>query len=107
MAEYVPDHSGVGQFLRSRQMQEMLLAVANRIKDEAITRSPVGEETREREVHYRDSFHTAVVERGGATGDRAEAQCWNDSPQASFVEWGRYGVEPYHTLLRASAEVRL
>jgi Bacteriophage HK97-gp10, putative tail-component len=107
--KYVPDRAGVDRFLRSVQMQEALLKVAELVKDEAVRRAPVGNETgKDKEPgRYRDSFHTAVAERGGTKGDRAEASVYNDAPEASFVEFGRHGHEPYHTLLRAAAEVRI
>jgi hypothetical protein len=44
---------------------------------------------------------------GGATSDRVEAVVYNDAPEAVQVEYGHRGAEPYHTLLRAAAEMRL
>jgi Bacteriophage HK97-gp10, putative tail-component len=108
-AKYVPNHAGSGEMLRSRMMQDAMLGVADRIKEDAVRRAPVGTETGKGHEpgRYRDSFYTEVTERGGATGDRAEASVYNTAPEASFVEYGRHGVEPYHTLLRAASEVQV
>lgn len=105
MSDYNPDHAGIAEFLRSEGMQRMVASVADRIKDRAEATAPVGEPFEDKHPgRYKASFHVRVHAHGGATGDRAEAIVYNDSPDAVWVEYGHRGREPYHTLLRAAME---
>ncbi len=106
-ARYDPDHQGFGRFLRSPQMMAGMLAVGELIKAGAEAIAPVGGSDDPHRGRYKASFHVRARRRGGATRDRAEAIVWNDSPEAMWVEYGSYGDEPYHILLRAATEVRL
>lgn len=100
-AEFRPDHAGVGEMLNSQMMQSAMLLVAEGIRTRAEATSPVDEHSTH-PGRYRASWHTRVHSHGGATYDRAEAVVYNDSPEAPFVEWGHWGLEPEHVLARAA-----
>lgn len=105
MSDYNPDHTGMAEFLQSGMMQRMVGEVADKIRDRAMAMAPVGNPIDdEHPGRYKASFHVLVHARGGATGDRAEAIVYNDSPEAIWVEFGHQGREPYHILLRAATE---
>lgn len=101
-ATFKPDHRGVGEMLRSDFMQKVMLLHAYQIKMRAIALAPVAKEGSPHPGRYKESFHTKVHSRGGATKDRAEAIVYNDAPEAIFVEKGHRGREPYHILTRAA-----
>jgi hypothetical protein len=108
VSSYDPDHEGIGRFLRSQDMQDMVRGVAELIRDRAIGLSPVGNPAEDEHAgRYIASWHVRVHDRGGATGDRAEAEVYNDSPEAFWVEFGHRGREPYSVLRRAAYEVRV
>jgi hypothetical protein len=91
--------------LRSQFMQDAVRARAEIIKATAIAISPVSESD-SHPGRYKASFHIMVSSHGGATNDRAEAVVYNDSPEAFYVEFGRYGREPYRVLARAAFQAR-
>lgn len=108
MAEFHPDHAGVGAMLRSDFIQNAMRDHADKIKTRAESIAPVAH-TRRKDYHpgrYKASFHIRVHDRGGATKDRAEAIVYNDAPESISVEYGKYGEEPYHVLARAAFEAR-
>jgi hypothetical protein len=87
----------------------MVEYVAERIRERAQAQSPVGSfaDGDEHPGRYLASWHVRSSRFSGATNDRAEAEVYNDSPEAVWVEYGHHGREPYHTLLRAAVEVRI
>jgi hypothetical protein len=103
-AEFHPDHYGVGQMLRSDFMEGTMVIFAQGIMAIAVATAPVGSpaEDDRHPGRYKASFHIRHHSRGGATKDRAEAIVYNDSPEALYVEYGRYGREAHHTLARAA-----
>jgi len=109
-AEYTPNHVGIGEFLNSGMMEDMISRIADLIRDRAVSLSPVGDPgPPDRDWHpgrYLASWHVRVHRFGGATNDRIEAVVYNDSPEAFWVEYGHRGREPYYTLRRAAHEVR-
>lgn len=108
-SSYNPDYTGVGVFLKSDALLEMVESVAETIKARAIAISPVGS-YEERDRHpglYISSFHVRTSRDGGATGDRVEAVMYNDSPDAVWVEYGHRGREPYAVIRRAAFEVTI
>jgi hypothetical protein len=106
-ADFRPDHRGVGEMLRSPMMVAVVTKVGIGIIARAEAIAPVGPMTDPHRGRYRASFGMRVSRRGGATRDRAECVVYNDSPEASYVEWGHFGQEPYHTLAQAAFGVRL
>lgn len=105
MSDYNPSHAGMAEFLQSEMMQHLVSEVADRLMAHAVSMAPIGDPlVDEHPGRYAASFHVRVHTHGGATGDRAEAIVYNDSPEAKWVEFGHHGREPYHTLLRAAVE---
>jgi hypothetical protein len=106
---YNPDHEGIRRFLNSEDMKLVVKHYADKIKDRAEAIAPVGTpwEPDEHVGRYKRNFSVDVHTHGGATRDRAEAFVRNDSPEAIYVEYGHFGREPYHTLLRAAIESRV
>jgi hypothetical protein len=104
MSQYNADYTAVGAFLNSDMLLRVVETVAEEIKGIAIAMSPVGSlaEGDEHPGLYIASWKTRSQLYGGATHDRAEAIVYNDSPDALYVEFGSYGREPYHVLLRAA-----
>lgn len=102
MADFNPDHQGVGRMLRSPMIRAVVTKHAIEIMTMAQAIAPVGGPRDPHRGRYKASFGIRVRGRGGATHDRAEAIVYNDSPEALFVEWGNAGNEPYHTLLIAA-----
>ena len=108
MSEYNPDHLGMGLLLESEILMRVVERVAQDIMGRAIAMAPVGDPSEdEHPGRYKASFHIRTHVNGGATSDRVEAVVYNDAPEAVQVEYGHRGAEPYHTLLRAAAEMRL
>ena len=105
MADYKPNHRGIGEMLRSDFMLRHLLLRGEAIIAYGEIIAPVGDDDDPHAGRYKASFHMRHSSHGGATRDRAEVVVYNDAPEAVFVEWGlRSGQRPYHTVLRAGAE---
>jgi hypothetical protein len=91
--------------LNSEMMLRVVTYYGEKIKDRAEVTAPVGDPRNDEHAgRYKASFHVRAHYHGGATGDRAEAIVYNDSPEAVEVEFGHRGREPYHTLLHAAHE---
>jgi hypothetical protein len=101
---YTVNHAGMDELLNSEMMRGVVERVAERIRDLAVVMSPIGT-VFEGDVHpglYISSWKIRTEMFSGATHDRVCAFVYNDSPDALFVEFGHYGREPYHVLLRAA-----
>jgi len=105
---YNPDHHGMQEMLNADFMEDAMRQVAEGIKHRAEALAPVGS-VRKGDMHpgrYKASFHIRTHKYAGAPGRRgavrAEAVVYNDSPEALFVEYAHYGVEPYRILARAA-----
>lgn len=94
MADFKPNHSGLGEVLRSAEMEAMLVAKAEHVKAiaEADAQTLVGPGI---PTHYKDRFRVESTRRGGAHHDRAEARVVNDDEQALAVEFGIPGRPNY------------
>lgn len=107
MSDYTPSHIGMGEFLNSGILMDVVEHAARQIAFRAMVMAPVGSPLGDEHAgRYKASFHIRSHRFGGATGDRVEAIVYNDSPEAKYVEFGHRGAEPYHTLLRAARELR-
>jgi hypothetical protein len=109
MSSYTPDHTAIGLWLNSGDMLALVEEVGLDIMARAVAKSPVGTEA-EGDDHpglYISSWKIRTQTYGGATHDRAEAIVYNDAPDALYVEFGDYGREPYHVLLRAALEAQI
>ena|ERR1700751_2790134 len=109
MTEYTPNHVAMEEFLNSEMMLNLTRQVGEAIKGKAIALAPVGT-FREGDSHpglYISSFKIRTHRFGGIHRDRAETIVYNDAPDAVYVEYGHYGREPYHVMLRAAREASL
>lgn len=94
---------GVGELLRSPQMEGEMLRRADVIKSVAVGYSPVGAAARDPHPGlYKSSWATTSTRRGGARRDRATATVYNEAYHARFVEYGTERVPARHVLLRAT-----
>jgi hypothetical protein len=104
MSDYTPDHAGIDVFLNSEMLRGVVERVAERIRDRAVVLSPIGT-VAEGDDHpglYISSWKIRSEFFSGATHDRVEAIVYNDATDALWVEFGHYGREPYHVLLRSA-----
>jgi hypothetical protein len=97
------DFRGIGELLRSPEMQAAMHAKAEKIAAAARATAPVGPETDG--VHYRDAFEVSSGVREGASR-RAYGQVENASEHAAAVEFGNFRTRPqtieaHHVLGRA------
>ncbi|MEO3856234.1 HK97 gp10 family phage protein [Acrocarpospora sp. B8E8] len=94
-AKFRGNYKGIGQILASPQMQRAMEARAERVKQRAISGSPV--ETGD----YKQSFKVEGSIRKGKT-TRAIAKVINDSPHAAYVEWGTSKTPRYRVMGKAA-----
>jgi hypothetical protein len=109
MTDYNPNHKGMREFLNSSAMVKLVGDAAEVIKIRAIALAPVGTiaEGDEHPGLYISSFRIRTHRFGGVNKDRAEAIVYNDAPDAVYVEYGHFGREPYHVMLRAAREAKM
>ena len=104
-ARFRLNRAGVGELLRSPQMEAALLLVAEAIKAEAEVTAPVG--TPPDDPHpglYKRSFSVTSRISSERGGRRVVAYVRNLAPHAARVEYGAEGGRggAHHTLLRAA-----
>lgn len=97
------DFTGIGEMLRSAEMQADMRRRAENVAQTARAIAPVGPETGG--THYRDSFEVSSGVRPGETG-RAYGRVTNDSDHAAAIEFGngrtrRQTIAPQHVLGKA------
>lgn len=103
MAKFRMKSKGVGQLLKSPEVEAEMLRRAGTIKSIAVATSPVGDAAADPHPGlYKSSWHTSSTRRGGRRRDRATATVWNSAPHARFVEYGTERVDSHHVLLRAA-----
>ena len=100
MAKFTASYSGIGQMLRSEQMQAEMRARAERVKTRAEQLAPYDESSTDGS-HYRDSFRVESSSRGGVHHDRAAARVINDDEAAFFIEYGNVNIVKHRVLGRA------
>lgn len=101
-ASFKMSKSGVGQLLRSAEMQAAMLQRAEKIKGVAESTSPVGAVGDPHPGEYKAAWGTTSTRRGGVRNDRATATVFNTAGHARFVEYGNEHYDGHHTLLRAA-----
>jgi hypothetical protein len=102
-AKFRASYSGIGQMLKSAEMEAAMLQRAEQIKARAEATAPVGDpRTDPHAGRYRDSFKVESGREGGRNKDRAYGRVENDSPEAFYVEYGTSKIEARHTLLNAA-----
>lgn len=102
-AKFRASFSGIGEMIRSPEMEKEMARRARRIKDRAEATAPVGDpSTDPHSGRYRDSFRVESGRNGGFKKDRAYGRVLNDAPEAFYVEYGTSKIEARHTLLNAA-----
>jgi len=100
-ARFKMKRKGVGELLRSPEIQAEMLRRAEVIKGVAVATSPVylrGADA----GRYKRSWETDSTSRGGRRRDRAVAKVRNTAYYARWVEYGTERVPAHHVLLRAA-----
>jgi hypothetical protein len=101
MAGFKLDRLGLGEYLRSSEMEAEMRIRAERVKAEAERTAPYDPNSTDG-THYRDSFHVESTTHGGYHHDRAAAYVINDDNAAVFVEFlDQKNGPPHRTLGRA------
>lgn len=96
---YSPSYAGVGELMKSEEMQAVVREAAERAKAYAESIAPAGDLAHDPHPgEYKASFEVVVTDHGGKDGDRAEAQLINTSDHAVNVEW----QDNYHVLARTA-----
>jgi hypothetical protein len=103
MSTFDASFSGIGELLRSAEMQAAMHGKAERIAEAARATAPVGPATDG--THYRDAFEVSSGVREGSSR-RAYGQVENTSDHAAAVEFGNFRtraqtIEAHHVLGRA------
>lgn len=93
---------GVGQLLRSPEMEAEMRRRAELIKSVAESIAPVGGPADPHPGMYKASFDVTSTSRGGRRKDRAMATVRNTAYYARWVEYGTDKVPAHHVLLRAA-----
>lgn len=101
-AKFRMSKRGVGQLLRSEQVEAEMLRRANVIKGVAESIAPVGGAGDPHPGQYKASFYVTSRKRGGRRRDRAVAAVGNSAPYARWIEFGTETVRAHHVLLRAT-----
>jgi hypothetical protein len=103
MTKFTMDYRGVGELLRSPEIEAATVPFAARIKAAAEASAPFDATSR---THYRDSFHIETNRRGGVHHDRAVASVVNTDAAAFFIEYGTSRTPKFRTLGNALLAAR-
>lgn len=102
-ARFKMSRKGVGQLLRSPQVEADMLRRANAVMAAAVGISPVGDAARDPHPGlYKSSWNVTSTTRGGRRKDRATATVYNTAAHAAHVEFGTERIAAQHVLLRAA-----
>lgn len=97
MSEFKASYDGIGQMLRSTEMQADMRRRAEKIKNAATVDAPYDPAS---VTHYRDAFSVESGVREGASR-RAFGRVTNDDAAAFYIEYGAKTIPAHHTLTRA------
>lgn len=93
------DYAGLGEYLRSAEMQAAMHARAEKVAAVAEASAPV-DPTSGHPGRYKASFHVSSGVQVHKTG-RAYGEVSNDAPEAFFVEFGTRNNPRHRTLGKA------
>lgn len=97
--------AGIGEMLRSPEMQDAMRQLAEKVKTRAEATAPVGDPaTDPHSGRYKASFTITTGIQHRKTS-RAYAEVSNTSPEALTVEYGDGDDQGYHTMLNALSAV--
>jgi hypothetical protein len=101
------DYRGIGEMLRSVEMEAEMRRRAERALAFAEAIAPVGDPSSDpHSGRYAASFRVTSSRRGGFKHDRASAVLENDSPEAYMVEYGNRNVEKHRILAKSIDAMR-
>jgi hypothetical protein len=95
MASFRASYSGIGELLRSPEIEAEMVRRAEKVKAQAEATAPVDS------GEYKASFEVHSSRRGGSKKDRASAVVENNDDAAFFVEYGASHTPRYRTLGKA------
>lgn len=95
-AKFRASYKGIGAILRSEQMKREMETRAEQVQRRAEALAPVDSGS------YASSFRVETEIRQGKT-IRAIAKVVNDSPHASYVEWGTSRTPRHRVMGRAAS----
>lgn len=104
MSKFKASYRGIGELLKSPEMQAHMLVRAEAAKAFAETEAPVFE-TGPHPGRYKAAFHVESGIQHHKT-ERAYAELSNDAPEALFVEFGTRNNAAHHTLTRSLDAMR-
>jgi hypothetical protein len=102
MGRYNASYEGIGQMLRSKEMQAAMHALAEKVMVRAQAIAPFDPDDPDG-MHYRDAFEVSsgVREPTGTQTARAYGRVTNADSAAIFVEFGTKNNPKHRTLGRA------
>lgn len=99
-------YSGIGEMLRSPEMQAAMRQFGEKVKARAEANAPVGDPSEDPHAgRYKASFYVTTGVQHRKTS-RAYAEVGNTAPEALTVEYGTSDTDAHHTLLDALAAVQ-
>jgi len=97
MADFKPNHAGLGELLNSDGVEAEMVRRAAAVMAAAEASAPFDPASKGG-THYRDAFRVEHRKHGGIHNDRAEASVVNDDDAAVYIEYGT-GSTPKHRTL--------
>lgn len=105
-ATFNASYSGIGEMLRSAEMQEAMREIAEKVKQRAEDTAPVGDPQEDPHAgRYKAAFYITTGVQHRKTS-RAFAEVGNTAPESAVVEFGDSEQEGQHILLNALSVVR-
>lgn len=103
MSTFNPDYHGLGEFLRSPEMEAAMRARAEKGKlwAEATAAAEAYDPASKDGRHYKDSFRVSSGRRGGMRGNRAYGRLENTDAAALWLELGTRNNKRHRILGRA------
>jgi hypothetical protein len=95
MATFNASYRGIGEMLKSPEIEAEMVRRAEKVKAQAEATAPVDT------GQYKASFSVRSSRSGGAKHDRASAVVENSDDAAFFVEYGASHTPRYRTLGKA------
>jgi hypothetical protein len=100
MGNFKGNYRGLGELLKSPEMEAEMLRRAEAVKARAESTAPFDPKSRDG-THYRDAFRVESSRDGGQHHDRAVARVVNDDPAAFQIEYGTSDTPRHRTLGKA------
>ena len=105
MGDFNASYEGIGQMLKSPEMQAAMHALAEKVAARAEAIAPFDPHDPDGE-HYKDAFEVSSGVRHGSKTERAYGRVTNTDKAAVFVEFGTKNNPRHRTLGRALDALR-